>query len=76
MGLRADDWRLYRVRSFSLSVRAMTWIFAAFVVLSAIIGSCKTISNYRKTITLVANMDGRWNFTPISTTRACAGFGD
>ena len=65
MGLRADDWRLYRVRSFSLSVRAMTWIFAAFVVLSAIInivwGGLDGPSGFRLTLVDETSFP-RWGF--------------
>ena len=56
MGFHADvnDWRLYRVRSFSVSVRGTTWVFAAFVVLLHIldVGSAglEGPSGYRLTL--------------------------
>lgn len=56
MELHADvnDWRLYRVRSFSLGVRATTWTFAAVLVLLHIldVGSAglEGPSGYRLTL--------------------------
>lgn len=65
MGLRADDWRLYRVRSMGLGLRAAILGLAAFVVLFAIIdivwGGLEGPSGFRLTLVDETSFP-RWGF--------------